>query len=216
MFLIPEKIEQYASSHSTPEAPWLRAAAEATATQTEIPQMLTGHLEGGFLEFVVWALQPRLVVEVGTFTGYGAMSMAAGLPEGGRVVTCEIDAHHAALARRHIAASPFADRIEVCEGPALETIATLSEPVDLAFIDADKEGYLAYYEALVPKLSERGVIAVDNVLWSGHVIDPAVTDPPTAALRVFNDHVVEDDRMTCVMTTVRDGITLLRRREAGR
>ncbi|HUR18522.1 MAG TPA: O-methyltransferase [Acidimicrobiales bacterium] len=212
MVLIPDEIERYASSHSTPEAPWLRAAAEATATQTELPGMLTGHLEGGFLEFVAWALRPRLVVEVGTFTGYGSMSLAAGLPDGGRIVTCEIDAHHAALARGHIADSPFAHRIEVREGPALETIATITGPVDLAFIDADKEGYLDYYEALVPKLSERGVIAADNVLWSGRIIDPAVSDPDTEALRAFNDRVVEDQRVTCVMTTVRDGVTLIRRR----
>ncbi|HVE46730.1 MAG TPA: O-methyltransferase [Acidimicrobiales bacterium] len=212
MGLIPEEIERYASSHSTPEPAWLTAAAEATATDTECPSMLTGHLEGRFLEFLVWALQPRLVVEVGTFTGYGSMSMAAGLAVDGRVVTCEIDARHADLARRHIAASPYADRIEVREGPALDTLATITDPVDLAFIDADKESYLAYYEALVPKLSDRGVIAVDNVLWSGRVVDPSVTDSDTEAIRAFNDRVSQDEHVLCVMTTVRDGVTLVRRR----
>lgn len=212
MGIVPEEIEHYGSAHSTPEPDWLRAAAEATAAETECPQMLTGHLEGRFLEFLVWALQPRLVVEVGTFTGYGSMSMAAGLGEGGRIITCEIDPHHAALARRHIAASPFAERIEVREGPALETLKSIDGPVDLAFIDADKEGYLGYYEALVPKLSERGVIAVDNVLWSGRVIDASATDADTEAIRAFNDRVRRDERVVCVMTTVRDGVTLIRRR----
>lgn len=212
MGLISEEIEQYASTHSTPEPDWLRSAAEATATETECPQMLTGHLEGRFLEFVVWALQPRLVVEVGTFTGYGAMSMAAGLGDGGRIITCEIDAQHAALARRHISASPYAGRIEVREGPALATLTSIDDPVDLAFIDADKEGYLGYYEALLPKLSERGVIAVDNVLWGGRVVDASVADADTEAIRVFNDRVSRDERVTCVMTTVRDGVTLIRRR----
>lgn len=212
MGLLSEELEEYASSHSTPEPDWLRAAAEATATQTECPQMLTGHLEGRFLEFVAWALQPRLVVEVGTFTGYGAMSMAAGLGGGGRIITCEIDPRHAALARRHIESSPYSDRIEVREGPAIETLDAIDEPVDLAFIDADKESYLEYYEALVPKLSERGVIAVDNVLWSGRVVDSSATDADTQALRVFNDRVSRDERVTCVMTTVRDGVTLIHRR----
>lgn len=212
MVIFSVEIEQYASAHTTPEPDWLHAAAEATATETECPQMLTGHLEGRFLEFLVWALQPRLVVEVGTFTGYGSMSMAAGLGEGGRIITCEIDPHHAALARRHIAASPFPERIEVREGPALQTLNSVDGPVDLAFIDADKSGYLGYYEALVPKLSERGVIAVDNVLWSGQVADASVDDADTAAIRDFNDRVCRDERVICVMTTVRDGVTLIRRR----
>lgn len=212
MGLIPEEIENYASAHTTPEPPWLRAAAEAAVAETSAPGMLTGHLEGRFLEFLVWALKPRLVVEVGTFTGYAAMAMAAGLPEGGRVVTCELDPRHAALARRHIAGSPYADRIELRAGPALETLASVTEPVDFAFVDADKENYLNYYEALVPKLSAGGAIAVDNVLWSGRVLDPAVSDADTGAIRALNDRVRHDDRVICVMTSVRDGVTLVRRR----
>lgn len=212
MPVLPEEIESYASAHTTPEPSWLLAAARATAVETSSAQMLTGHLAGRFLEFVVWALQPRLVVEVGTFTGYAAMSMAAGLPDGGRVITCELDARHAALARAHIAASPYSDRIELREGPALETLASMTQPVDFAFVDADKENYLNYYEALVPKLSERGAIAVDNVLWSGRVLDPTVSDAATEAIRALNERVRNDDRVTCVIATVRDGLTLIRRR----
>lgn len=212
MALIPEEIENYASAHTTAEPAWLRAAADAAVAETSSPGMLTGHLEGRFLEFLVWALQPRLTVEVGTFTGYGAMSMAGALPAGGRIVTCEIDPRHAALARGNIAASPYADRIELREGPALETLASITEPVDFAFVDADKENYLNYYEALVPKLSDRGAIAVDNVLWSGRVLDPAASDADTEAIRALNHRVRHDDRVTCVMTTVRDGVTLIRRR----
>ena len=116
--------------------------------------------------------QARLVVEIGTFTGYSALSMAAALPAGGRIVTCDIDAETNAIARRHAAASPWGDRIEFRLGPALDTLATLDGPFDLVFIDADKTSYLAYYEAVLPKLADRGVIVVDNVIWSGRVLDP--------------------------------------------
>lgn len=212
MPLIPEQIENYASAHTAPEPAWLRAASEATATETEAPQMLSGHLEGRFLEFLVWALQPRLVVEVGTFTGYAAISMAAALPAGGRVVTCEIDSRHAELARKHIAASPYSDRIEVREGPALETLASITEEIGFAFVDADKKSYVDYYEALVPKLSERGVIAVDNVLWSGRVLDASISDADTEGIRALNERVRHDQRVNVVMVTVRDGVTLIHRR----
>ena len=212
MPLIPEPIEAYAAAHTTEEAPWMTTAADATRARTTTPGMLTGHLEGRFLEFLVWMLHPMLVVEIGTFTGYGALSMAAGLPDGGRVITCELNPLHAALARENIDASPHRDRIDVREGPALETLATIASDVDFAFIDADKENYLDYYEALVLKLSPRGVIAVDNTLWSGAVIDQSVNDSLTQAIREFNDRVVADDRVTSVMTTVRDGVTLIRRR----
>lgn len=211
-FVVPEPVERYASEHTTAQPEWLARVAQVTAAETTAPQMLTGHLEGRFLEFLVWALQPQLVVEVGTFTGYGAISMAAGLPSGGRVITCEVDPKHAALARRHIAESPFADRIELREGRALDTIDTIDAPIDFAFIDADKEGYADYYEALVPKLSPRGVIAADNVLWSGRVADASAEDERTAVIRAFNDRVAADERVVCVMTTVRDGVTLIRRR----
>ena len=126
-------------------------------------------------------------------------------------MTCELSPEHAAFARRHIAASPYADRIEVLEGPAIETIATLSGPFDLVFLDADKVGYRAYYEAVLPKLAPRGIIAADNTLWSGRILDPADTTEDTEALRAFNDFVATDPRVVAVQTTVRDGVTLVRR-----
>ena len=210
--IVPDPIERYAAMHTTPEPPWLSAVAAATQRLTKAPQMLTGHLEGRFLELLVWALQPRLVVEIGTFTAYGTLSMAAGLPAGGRLITCEVDETHAALAAQHIAESPFAASVDLRVGPALDTIRSIDETVDFAFIDADKESYLDYYEALVPKLSARGVIAADNVLWGGSVVDEADTSTSTVAIRAFNDRVAADDRVTAMMTTIRDGITLIRRR----
>ena len=210
--IVPEPIERYAQAHTTPEPSWLATVADATRRLTSAPQMLTGHVEGKVLELLVWALQPLLVVEVGTFTAYGTLSMAAGLPAGGRIITCELDEKHAAIARGHIAESPFAGSVDLRVGPALETIRSIDAEIDFAFIDADKEGYLEYYEALVPKLSARGVIAADNVLWGGAVVDEADTSSSTLAIRKFNDRVSTDERVTCVMTTIRDGITLIRRR----
>ena len=216
MPIVADDIEAYAEAHTTPPPAHLVAAHDNTRRLlADRAGMVTGAVEGRFLEMLVFALQPRLVVEIGTFTGYGALAMAAALPPGGRVVTCELDERHAAIARGHIAASPFADRVEVRLGPALDTIAALDGPFDLVFVDADKTGYRAYYEAVLPKLADRGIIAVDNVLWGGRVADPAADDESTVALREFNDAVVADPRVTCVMTTVRDGVTLIRKRPAG-
>jgi predicted O-methyltransferase YrrM len=122
--------------------------------------MLTGDVEGRFLEFLVFLAQPRLVLEIGTYSGYSALSMAGALTDSARIVTCEIATEHADVAERHIAAAGMADRIEVRRGPALETIATLDGPFDLVFVDADKPGYLDYYEAVLPKLSAGGLIGV--------------------------------------------------------
>jgi caffeoyl-CoA O-methyltransferase len=212
-FLLSEEIEGYAAAHTTAPAEHLRALALQTRETLSSPAMLTGEIEGRFLEFLVFLAQPRLVLEIGTYSGYSALSMAGALPSGARIVTCEIAEEHADFAARHIAAAGMADRIELRRGPALATIATLDGPFDLVFIDADKAGYLAYYEAVLPKLAERGLIVVDNVLWSGRVAQPpsAEDSESTIALREFNDHVAADERVVSVMLTVRDGITLARR-----
>jgi caffeoyl-CoA O-methyltransferase len=209
-FIVPEPIEAYAESRTTPPPSWLVAVAEETRASLAGPQMMTGPLEGRFLEMLVFALKAQLVLEIGTFSGYGSLSMAAGLPIGGRIITCDLDPMAIEVAKRHIASSPHAGLIDVREGPALDTIASLDGPFDFVFIDADKPNYINYYEAVVPKLSPLGMIAADNVLWSGRVIDPAADDDNTRAIKAFNDHVAADPRVTCVMTTVRDGVTLMR------
>ena len=206
-----EAIEEYAAAHSSPEPSLLAGLAAETREATDAPQMMVGQLEGRFLEFLVFLSQARLVVEIGTFTGYSALSMASALPPDGRIVTCDINPETNAIARRHAGASPGGDRIEFRLGPALETLATLDGPFDLVFIDADKTSYLAYYEAVLPKLADRGVIVVDNVLWSGRVLDPADDTADTVAIRAFNDAVAADPRVVSVMLTVRDGVMLIRR-----
>ena len=210
------RVEQYALEHTTPEPQWFATLAEETRSATRAPTMMVGTLEGRLLTAVVAMLRPRSVLEIGTFTGYSALSMAEALPADGRIVTCDISEEHLAIARRHIAASPYAGVIEIRSGPALETIATLPGPFDLVFIDADKTSYSAYFEATLAKLAPDGVILVDNVLWSGRVLDPTITDPDTAAIKAFNDQVLADDRVEVVMLTVRDGVSLIRRRRAGR
>lgn len=209
--IVKDGIEEYAAAHTTPPSPWLAALAAETERDNPMAMMMVGALEGRLLECLVFALGARRVLEIGTFTGYSSLSMAAGLPGDGRIVTCDIDPEALAVARRHIAASPYADRIEIREGPALETIAGLDGPFDFVFVDADKTNYVQYYEAVLPKLAERGLIAVDNTLWSGAVLDESDTTENTEAIRAFNDHVRADPRVVCVQLTVRDGVTLIRR-----
>jgi caffeoyl-CoA O-methyltransferase len=211
--IVPDDIERYAVEHSTPVEERMDALAEETRSTLRAPGMLSGAVEGRFLEMLVFASGARQVLEFGTYSGYSALSMARALPPDGRIFTLEVDEEHAAFAQRHIDASPFADRIEVLLGPALESVDRLDGPFDLVFIDADKDNYHRYYEAVLPKLSPRGLIAVDNTLWSGDVLHPEADDASdnARALAAFNDMVVNDERVVCVMLTVRDGVTLIRR-----
>jgi caffeoyl-CoA O-methyltransferase len=211
MPVVDPEIEAYAEAHSTPPAPHLIELAEETNRSLPSPQMMVGPLEGRFLELLVYASQARRVLEIGTFSGYSALSMAAGLPPGGTIVTCEINPAAAEVAGRAVADSPYAGQVDIRLGPALDTLATLEGPFDLVFIDADKTSYLQYYEAVLPKLAEGGIIVVDNTLWSGRVLDSADTSEDTAAIRAFNDHVAADRRVVCVQLPVRDGVTLVRR-----
>ena len=209
--IIDPAVETYVEEHTTPPEPHLAALAEETRENLSFPQMLTGTVEGRLLEMLVFFGRPRLVLEFGTYSGYSALSMAAVLPPDGRIITCEVSDEHADFAQRHIDASPYADRIEIRRGPALDTVRSLDGPFDLVFIDADKSGYADYFDAVVPKLAPNGLIAVDNTLWSGRVADPSEADETTEVIRAFNDKVRDDPRVVSVMLTVRDGVTLARR-----
>jgi caffeoyl-CoA O-methyltransferase len=190
--------DEYALAQTTPEEAYLRQLREETFDQLDTPQMLSGPVVGRLLEFLVFALQPQLVLEIGTYSGYSALSMARALPPGGRIITCEADPERATFARRHIERH---GRIAVREGDAMQTIDELDGPFDLVFLDANKEGYVGFYEAVLPKLGPRGVIAADNTL--GH--------ERNEALARFNEHVAADPRTVQVLLTVRDGLTLIRR-----
>ena len=210
MDIVPEPIEGYAADHTTPPEPLLATLADETRRALQSPQMLTGTIEGRFLEMLVYASGARRVLELGTYSGYSALSMAAGLAPGGHIDTCEVEERHAEVARRYIEQSPHADKITVHLGPSLETIEQLEADFDFVFIDADKPNYVNYYEAVLPRLTERGLIAADNTLWSGRVLDESENDEGTRAIKAFNAHVESDPRVTSVMLTVRDGVTLIR------
>lgn len=209
-FLVDERLEAYAERHSTPPDPLLAELAEETRATMASPQMLTGPIEGRFLELLVAGSGAKRVLEIGTFTGYSALSMAAALPADGRIDTLDIEPKHAEVAQRYFDRSPDGSKITLHLGPALETIETLDGEFDLVFVDADKENYDAYYEAVLPRLSERGLIVIDNTLWSGRVLDPA--DETTRTIAALNDKLAADERVVAVQLTIRDGVTLIRRR----
>ncbi|HWI75234.1 MAG TPA: O-methyltransferase [Baekduia sp.] len=208
--LVRSDVEAYAAAHTTALPPWLqRVHAEAVA-ELPYPSMLSGPVVGRLLETLVFALRPQLVVEVGTYAGYSALAMAGALPPGGRLVTLELNEVHADFAQRHVDASPYADRIEIVRGPALASLDRLDGPFDMVFIDADKTGYPDYYEAALAKLSPGGLIVVDNTLHDGGVLDPS--DEGDRTIAALNDRWASDERVVATQLTVRDGLTLLRRR----
>jgi caffeoyl-CoA O-methyltransferase len=210
-FIVNEGLERYALEHSTPDPEVFRRLEEETRATQTAPQMMVGPLEGQLLGWLVGLSGARRILEIGTFTGYSSISMALALPEGGRITTIEIDEETSATARRYAEEAGVADRIEFRVGTALDELQTLAGPFDLVFIDADKESYVDYYENVLPKLSEGGFIVADNVLWSGRVVEDD-GEGSTAAIKRFNDHVAADERVECLMLTVRDGMTLIRPR----
>jgi caffeoyl-CoA O-methyltransferase len=203
-------IEEYALLKTEEHVQLLEDLMKETYDSMDLPQMLTGPIEGQFLKMMVMVTQAKSVLEIGTFTGYATLSMAEGLVEGGKVVTLDINPECLALARKYFAKSEYGKKIEAIEGPALSSLAKLDGPFDLVFIDADKTNYLNYYEAVLPKLRKGGIILVDNVLWSGAVLDPKTEDD--LAISTFNDRVADDKRVDKVLLTVRDGVYFIRKR----
>jgi caffeoyl-CoA O-methyltransferase len=198
-----EEAEAYAIAHSTPPPEVLRRLGEETERETESPQMSVGPLEGGFLRFLVALKRPALVLEIGVFTGWSGIEMARGLPPGGRVIACDVNEETTAIARRYAEEAGVADRIEYRVGDARETIAGLEGPFDLVFIDAWKPDYVDYYEAVLPKLADDGVILADNTLGGLN---------GNEGIQRFNEHVRADERVECVLVPIRDGVTLIRTR----
>jgi caffeoyl-CoA O-methyltransferase len=199
------RVEEYVERLTTAHEGLLAELSAETANELGSELMLTGPVAGRFLETLVWFAQPRRILEIGTFSGYSALSMAAALPEGGQIDACEIDPERAAFAQRYFDRSPHGSKITLHLGPAAETIAGLEGEFDLVFIDADKEGYVAYYDAVVPRLAAHGMIVADNTLSSGRVLEG---EGPLVA---FNEHVAADPRTVQVLLPIRDGMTLIRR-----
>lgn len=210
-FIVNDPVEEYAAEHTTPVGDLFEQLAAETREKTTAPQMMVGRIEGQFLARLVRLSGAKRILELGTFTGYSSISMASALQPDGRIITCDVDPDATAIARRYMDESGFGDRIEIRLGPALETIETLEGPFDIVFIDADKANYKAYYEATLPLLAQDGVLIADNVLWSGRVVEED-GEESTLAIKDFNEHVANDDRVVSVMLTVRDGMTLVQNR----
>lgn len=168
--------------------------------------MLSGQAQGAFLSFISKLLQPRRILEIGTFTGYSALCLAEGLAGDGLLHTMELRKEEADIARGYFARSPYKDRILIHEGNALDMLAGLREQWDLVFIDADKTGYIAYYEAVMPYLRQGGAILADNVLFHGEVLETPVTGKNARAIQAFNEHVAADTRVTNALVPMRDGM----------
>jgi len=203
--ILDQQLAEYVERLTSPHEPLLAELSEETARSLGAEEMLSGPVAGRLLELLVWFGRPERVLEIGTFSGHSALAMAAALPEGGRIDTCELDPERAALAQRYFDRSPYGLRVTLHVGPALESIEKLEGAFDFVFIDADKGGYVDYYEAVLPRLTERGLIVADNTLYSGTVVDG---EGPIVR---FNEHVAADPRTVQVLLSVRDGMTLIRR-----
>jgi caffeoyl-CoA O-methyltransferase len=212
--LVDPDIDAYAEAHSAAESGICRALREETYKTMDCPQMVVGALEGAFLKMMVQLVGAKRILEIGMFTGYSALSMAEVLPEDGRITTCEIDPGPAALAQKYFTRSPHGRKIEVKIGPALETMRNLAGPFDLIFIDADKTNYVNYYQRALTLIAPHGVLLVDNVLWNGDVLVQPPPDRSTATIQELNRLVVSDQRVTCVLVTIRDGVLVIRPKKA--
>ena len=208
--LIEKNIEQYAYDHTKAEGDLFIDLREETYKKMASPQMQVGRIEGQFLKMLVRLTRAKNILEIGMFTGYSALMMAEALAEDGKLITCEISLESERMAKSYFAKSPHGHKIEVRMGPALDTIASISQMQDMIFIDADKANYPLYYQNCMKILRPGGLIVVDNVLWSGRVLNPE--DKDTLAIDQFNKQVTEDPAVENVCLTVRDGMMLVWKR----
>ena len=208
-----KELEEYILDHSEPEPEYLYRLWRATNIRTIHGRMASGHLQGRLLKMLVQMIRPQTILEVGTFSGYSAISMAEGLPEGGRLYTFEINDEMEDFTRPWIEGSEVADKIEFIIGDALTEAPKLGIAFDLAFIDGDKRTYRECYEMVLSILKPGGFILADNTLWDGHVVDQAYDkDQQTRGIETFNDYLAQDDRVEQVILPLRDGLTLIRKR----
>jgi caffeoyl-CoA O-methyltransferase len=213
-FFLGGDVHDYLVSHGTPPDDVARALIDETRELGAISGMQVAPEQGAFLTLLTRAIGARRAIEVGTFTGYSALCIAHGLPADGQLLCCDVSEEWTAIGQRAWKAAGVADRIELRIAPAIETLRAERDDasVDLAFIDADKPSYAAYYEELLRLVRPEGLILVDNVLWSGRVVDESATDDNTVAIKAFNDMVAADSRVEAVMLPISDGLTLVRKK----
>lgn len=216
-------LAEYIEQHSSPESDALRKITRSTHIELINPRMLSGHVQGRVLSMISQMIQPERILELGTFTGYSALCLAEGLTEKGKLLSIEHNDELEDMIRRNLALSPLGEKIELVIGDAKEELRRLGERreakgagvFDLVFIDADKKEYCDYLDLVLPLMREGGWILADNTLWDGHIVDPAYDkDKQTVALRAFNDKVAADNRLEKVILPLRDGLTIIRVKQA--
>lgn len=211
--LINPQAEAYADYFTTPENPLLNQINKETTEHHQQAHMLSGHVQGRLLSFISIILQPKYVLEIGTFTGYSALCLAEGLQKDGELHTIELRDEDADIAGQNFMAAEKHNLITLHRGKAIDILPTLPHLWDLVFIDADKTGYIDYYEKIVPRLSNKGVIIADNVLFHGQVLEQPPKGKNAIAIHEFNNHVLNDERVEQVMLTVRDGLLIIKKKQ---
>ena len=212
MDFLPADITAYTEAHTSPETDLLRQLNRNTRARVIAPRMLSGHFQGRFLAMISWMIRPRRILEIGTYTGYSALCLAEGLTDDGRLITIDHNEELEEFTRSYWRQSPLNDKIDLRVGNAADIIVTLDETFDLVFIDADKRSNALYFDLIFDKLRPGGVVLVDNVLWSGKVIEPVESaDQDTAAVLVFNQKIQDDPRIENILLPIRDGIMMIRK-----
>ena len=215
-------LAEYIEQHSSPESPALKQITRSTHLEVINPRMLSGHIQGRVLSMLSQMIQPKRILELGTFTGYSALCLAEGLTEDGKLITIEHNDEIEDAIRRNLSLSPLGEKIELVIGDAKEELRRLGERreakgtglFDLVFIDADKKEYCDYLDLVLPLMRDGGWILADNTLWDGHIIDPAYDKAKqTLALRAFNDKVMQDKQLEKVILPLRDGLTIIKKRD---
>ena len=205
MDFLPENIQKYISDISQSESPTLKELNRYTNSKVILPRMLSGHVQGRFLSMISKLVNPEIIVEVGTYTGYSCLCLAEGLKKNGKIITIEKDEEFTSIARKFFDRSKYKEKISLIIDDATNVIENINEKIDLAFIDADKVNYSKYYDMLFPKLKIGGLIVADNVLWSGKVTED-VSDNETQSIKNFNTKVKNDERVENLIVGIRDGI----------
>lgn len=213
MEFISKELSDYCEEHTSNEAEILSKLNRETHLKVVSPRMLSGHLQGRFLSFISKLHQPKLIVEIGTYTGYSALCLAEGLKENGKLISIDVNEETSAFAKNFIAKSEYADKIELIVADAKEYMLNINQPIDIIFIDADKKNYLTYYNLVIDKLVNGGLIIADNVLWSGKITMPEKEmDRETLALHQFNQFVHNDERVENLLLPIRDGLMIVRKK----
>lgn len=212
--IVTRALHDYAVAHGTPPDPVQESLIAKTSELGGVSRMQIAPEQGAFMTMLTKLVDAHFAVEVGTFTGYSSICIARGLAPGGRLLCCDVSEEWTSIAQEHWVQAGVDDRIDLMIGPAADTLRALPSdpPIDLAFIDADKTGYRIYYDEIVDRLRPGGVVLLDNVLWSGNVVDDADQSDDTVAIRAVNDHVAADERVEAVMLPIADGLTIARKR----